>query len=180
MQQYTSGTYSHKPAHRSERRTIEVRPNFSTAQCRVKYNWISRKSNDKYDIYHHIQNTYCLRDFHTRRKILRMVHWGLLPINTHGTVIIYEKTNQIIYARHYCTLKLKWLRISIWMDIHGNIRVVYVLPQAGILEKNLLAQRLSNHGYYQVKKKQILWQHVWRPISFTLVVEDFGIGYLGR
>ena len=31
---------------------------------------------------------------------------------------------------------------------------MYGLPQAGILTKNLLAQRLINRGYYQVKKHQ--------------------------
>ena len=29
-------------------------------------------------------------------------------------------------------------------------------------------------------KKTGLWQHFWRPISFALVVEYFGIGYVGR
>ena len=55
---------------------------------------------------------------------------------------------------------------------------MYRLPQSGILANNLIAQRLSNHGYYQVKQTPGLWQHVWRPISFTLLVENFGIGYI--
>ena len=54
------------------------------------------------------------------------------------------------------------------------------LPQAGNLAKTSLAQRLHNHGYYQVKNTPGLWQHLWRPISFTLVVDDFGIGYAGQ
>ena len=37
------------------------------------------------------------------------------------------------------------------------IRVMYGLPQAGILAKNLFAQRLSNRGYYQVKNIRIMW-----------------------
>ena len=60
------------------------------------------------------------------------------------------------------------------------MRVMYGLPQSGIIENNLLAQRLSNDVYYQVKQTPILWQHVWILISFTLVVENFGIGYVGR
>ena len=40
-----------------------------------------------------------------------------------------------------------------WINM-GIIRGIYGLPQADILIKNLLAQRLSNHGYYQVKKHQ--------------------------
>ena len=54
------------------------------------------------------------------------------------------------------------------------------LPQTGILENKLLAQRLSNHGYYQVKHTPVLGQHVWRYISFKMVVETFVIGCVGR
>ena len=57
---------------------------------------------------------------------------------------------------------------------------MYRLPKAGILENNLLAQSLSNHGYWQVKKTPVLWPHVWIPISFKLVVGNFGIGYIGQ
>ena len=57
---------------------------------------------------------------------------------------------------------------------------MYGLPQAGILANNLLAQRLGNHGYYQIKHIPGMWCHVWRPILLTLVVNDFGIVYVGR
>ena len=59
------------------------------------------------------------------------------------------------------------------------ILVMYGLLQVGILVNDLLAQRLGNHGYYQVKNTQFLWCHVWHPISFTLVVNNFGTGYDG-
>ena len=57
---------------------------------------------------------------------------------------------------------------------------MYGLPQAVILAKTLLAQLLVNHGYYQVKHTPVLWEHVWRPIVFTLIIDDFGIGYVRR
>ena len=57
---------------------------------------------------------------------------------------------------------------------------MYGLLQAGILAKNLLVHCLHNCGYYQVKRTSGLWRHVWRTISFKLLVEDFGIGYVGR
>ena len=60
------------------------------------------------------------------------------------------------------------------------IRGMYRLPQTGILSNNLLAQHFHNHGYYQVKRRTILWRHVWIPISLTLVVDDFGMGYVGQ
>ena len=58
------------------------------------------------------------------------------------------------------------------------IRGMYGLQQAGILVKKLPAQNLINHGYYQIKQKPGLWRHVRRPISFTLVVDYFVIGYV--
>ena len=60
------------------------------------------------------------------------------------------------------------------------IRGMYGLPQEAILENNLLVHCLHNHGYYQVKLTPVLWVHVWRHISFTLVLEYFGIGYVVR
>ena len=58
------------------------------------------------------------------------------------------------------------------------IRGMYGLTQAGMLSNNLLAQRLRKHGYYYVKQTPELCRDVWRPIPFTLVVDNFGIGYV--
>ncbi len=57
---------------------------------------------------------------------------------------------------------------------------MYGLPQAGILAQQLLEQRLNAHGYSQSKAVQGLWTHKTRPISFTLVVDDFGVKYVGK
>ena len=57
---------------------------------------------------------------------------------------------------------------------------MYVIPQAVIITNNLLAQLLGNHGYYQVKHTPVLFHYVWRPIFFTLLVDYFWIGYVGR
>ena len=57
---------------------------------------------------------------------------------------------------------------------------MYGLPQAGILANKLLQKRLANHGYYPTKHTPGLWRHKTRPISFTLVVDDFGIQYVGK
>ena len=35
-------------------------------------------------------------------------------------------------------------------------------------------------GYYECKHTPGLWRHLTRPISFTLVVNDFGVKYVGR
>jgi hypothetical protein len=57
---------------------------------------------------------------------------------------------------------------------------MYGIPQAGILVQNLLEKQLNQHGYQQSKVTPGLWKHYWRPISFTLCVDDFGIKYVGR
>ena len=57
---------------------------------------------------------------------------------------------------------------------------MYGLPQAGLLAQELLEQRLNKHGYTQSDRTPGLWTHKWRPIQFTLVVDDFGVKYVGE
>ena len=59
-------------------------------------------------------------------------------------------------------------------------RGMYGLPQAGILAQELLEKRLNAHGYHQSKFTPGLWTHDWRPICFTLVVDNFGVKYVGK
>jgi hypothetical protein len=49
------------------------------------------------------------------------------------------------------------------------------LPQAIILANQLLENHLATRGYYQCQNTPGLWRHVWRNITFCLVVDDFGI-----
>jgi hypothetical protein len=67
----------------------------------------------------------------------------------------------------------------------GNVYVeinkgMYGLPQAGKLANDGLLVHLSAHGYHQCKFTPGLFRHATRPISFCLVVDDFGIKYVGR
>ena len=70
--------------------------------------------------------------------------------------------------------------------IHNNFiymrieRGMYGLPQAGILANKLLRQRLEPHGYYEATHTPGLWLHKTLPIKFTLVVDDFGVQYVGK
>ena len=65
----------------------------------------------------------------------------------------------------------------VYLEMH---RAVWSLPQAGILAKQLLQNRLLLHGYYECKHTPGLWRHLARPISFTSVVDDFGVKYVGK
>ena len=57
---------------------------------------------------------------------------------------------------------------------------MYGLPQAGLLAQKLLEKRLAKHGYKQSDVTPGLWTHEWRPIYFLLVVDDFGVKYVGE
>jgi hypothetical protein len=57
---------------------------------------------------------------------------------------------------------------------------MYGLPQAGILANELLQLNIANDGYRPTTHTHGLWTHDTRPISFSLVVDDFGVKYVGR
>ena len=45
---------------------------------------------------------------------------------------------------------------------------------------NQLTKRLEPKCYYQCRHTPGLWRHKWRPILLSLVVDDFGIKYVGK
>ena len=57
---------------------------------------------------------------------------------------------------------------------------MYGLPQIGILPQTLIEKCLNAHGYHQSRIAPSLWTHAWRPICFTLAVDDSGVKYVGK
>jgi hypothetical protein len=57
---------------------------------------------------------------------------------------------------------------------------MYGLPQAGIISQQLLKERLQKHGYRQSQATPGLWKHDTCPKNFSLVVDDFGVKYVGK
>jgi hypothetical protein len=57
---------------------------------------------------------------------------------------------------------------------------MYGLPQAGIIAQELLKEGLIVAGYQQFKLTPGYLTHDWQPISFTLVVDDFGVEYINK
>ena len=57
---------------------------------------------------------------------------------------------------------------------------MYDLPQAGILAENQLIRFLGSYGYSPVPHTPGHWRHQWQPITFCLVVDDFGVKYVGK
>ena len=71
------------------------------------------------------------------------------------------------------------------VDEKGNLCVrvekgMYGLPQAGKIANKLLEKRLKKFGYTQSTVTPGFWKHDWSPISLTLVVDNFGVKYVGE
>jgi hypothetical protein len=61
-----------------------------------------------------------------------------------------------------------WIYIEIRKGMYG-------LKQAGLIANQLLQTRLAPFGYYPAWHTPGIWLHKTRPISFTLVVDDFAV-----
>ena len=59
-------------------------------------------------------------------------------------------------------------------------RSIYGLPQSGKLANEYLKKKLGPAGFFECTHTPGLWKHVSRPIQFTLVVDDFGVKYVGK
>ena len=57
---------------------------------------------------------------------------------------------------------------------------MYGLPQAGVLAHKKLTSILAPPVYAPTKNTPGLWTHSSRPIAFALVVDDFGVKYVGE
>ena len=66
---------------------------------------------------------------------------------------------------------------KIYMEIRKGM---YGLPQAGIIANKKLQKILEPHGYYPCRFTAGLWKHKTRNLTFTLVVDDFGIKYTNK
>ena len=65
------------------------------------------------------------------------------------------------------------------MDILRNYQGMLRAPPSRKVAIDSLRTRLNNNGYYETTNTPGLWRHKWRPIMFVLIVDDFGIDYVG-
>ena len=65
-----------------------------------------------------------------------------------------------------------WIYLQIRKGMPG-------LKQAGKIANLRLTKHLERYGYHATARTPSLWVHKSRPISFTLVVDDFGVKYVG-
>jgi hypothetical protein len=85
-------------------------------------------------------------------------------------------------------LFLDWIKKQYNLDslvLNGFVflkmhRAVWGLPQAGILANKLRRKRLLPHGYYECVNTPGLLKHSTCPIVFTMVIDNFGVKYMGK
>ncbi len=66
-----------------------------------------------------------------------------------------------------------------WIYIKMS-RAVWGLPQAGILTNKCLCRKLAPFGYYESVNAPGLWCHESQPLTYTLVVDDFGVKFVNK
>jgi len=75
---------------------------------------------------------------------------------------------------------------ELWPLVHNGYVLVeirkgmYGLPQAGILAYERLVEHLAHYGYAPKEHTPGLWSHASRPLTFCLVVDDFGVKYVDK
>jgi hypothetical protein len=74
---------------------------------------------------------------------------------------------------------LNTLAVNSWVYIEIR-KCMYGLKQSGLLANQLLQTRLAPFGYYLTRHTPILWLHKTQPISFTLIMDDFAVKYVGK
>ncbi len=86
------------------------------------------------------------------------------------------------------TLFPEWIKIQFNMKtlayngyVHLKMRrAVWGLPQAGILANKTLRRKLAPFGYFEYVNTPGFWYHESCPISFTLIVDNFGVKYVNK
>jgi hypothetical protein len=64
-----------------------------------------------------------------------------------------------------------YIHLEMWQAVWG-------LPQASILANKCLRQKMAPFGYFESTNTPGLWYHKTCPITFTLVVDNFGVKYV--
>ena len=107
-----------------------------------------------------------IKDFYLSTKLKRFEYLRLKLDDLPDDVIEHYKLREKVNKNGY-----------VYVEIQGGM---YGLPQAGLLAQELLEKRLVKHGYTQSQTTPGFWKHHTRPVQFSLVVDDFGVKYVGQ
>ena len=79
--------------------------------------------------------------------------------------------------KHYYLRILVCPKGWIYMEIGKGMPVI---KQAGRIANDRLKIHLDQFGYAPIPCTPALWKHATRDITFSLVVDDFGVKYVGK
>jgi hypothetical protein len=106
--------------------------------------------------------TFDLKDFYLwtpmARKEYMRIPLASIPQSIIDQYALHDKAHKILVLVEIC-------------------KGMYGLPQAGILAFNQLKTHLATHDYAPCTHAPGLWTHSTRDITFSLIVDDFGIKY---
>ena len=106
-----------------------------------------------------------IKDFHLNTPPSTFEYMRLLiNITPEGKILQYNLLSLVIDG-------------SIYVDIRKGM---YDLSQIGKIAYDRLKHHLAKYGYSPAPFTPGIWRHSYRPISFTLTVDDFGIKSVGH
>ena len=124
------------------------------------------------------------------------LHWNSVVSTPNARYMCLDIKNFYLTAalEYYEYMKIPldlfpvWTREQYHLDKHARDGWVYIemrravwgLPQAGILANKRLRRKLAPFGYHECANTPGLWRHESRPITFTLVVDDFGVKFINK
>ena len=86
----------------------------------------------------------------------------------------------LFYPEHIIQEYDLWKKVRnsfIYLEIR---RSIYGSPQADMLSNKYLKDKLPPHIYYEAPCTHNLWKHIYRTLQFSLVVDNFGVKYVGK
>jgi hypothetical protein len=122
-----------------------------------------------------INNTLSTKEASMMMMDIKNYYMGTpLPRSEYMKMLLSRFPEEIVQRNNLNTLAVdSWVYIEIRKGMYG-------LKQAGLLANQLLKTRLAPFGYYPAHHTPGLWLHKTRPISSSLVVDDFTVKYVGK
>jgi hypothetical protein len=122
-----------------------------------------------------INSTLSAEDAAMMMMDIKNYHLGTpLPRFEYMKILLSRFPEEIVQKYNLNALAVDgWVYIKIRKGMYG-------LKQAGLLGNQLLQTRLAPFGYYPARYTLGLWLHKTRPISFSLVVDDLAVNYVGK
>jgi hypothetical protein len=133
---------------------------------------------------------------HTTNLYTAKLHWNsaVSTPDAKYTCLDIKKIYLTAALEYYKYMKIPLALFPLWtieqynlnkMALDGWVyikmqKAVWGLPQAGILANKCLRRKLAPFGYYKCINTPGLWRHESCPLTFTLVVDDFGIKFVNK